>query len=114
MRLQNQMSGKTLDGYAAHSKTLDNDDDIIANTITIASLLPSSLVVSDPNKNLVSLSGITNQILTWTGSPTWQFPATSGTITSVTASAPLASSGGSTPNISIPLTSGTGTRVLLK
>lgn len=44
--------------------------------------------------------GSTGQVLTVTGGvPTWATPA-SGGVTSVTASSPLASSGGSTPNIS--------------
>ena len=42
----------------------------------------------------------TNQVLTWSGSQ-WQPVTPAGGVTEVTASAPLASSGGSTPNISL-------------
>jgi hypothetical protein len=47
--------------------------------------------------------GSSGQVLTsgGTGSPTWSTPA-SGTITAVTATAPVASSGGTAPNISMP------------
>lgn len=50
-----------------------------------------------------SLVGSSGQVLTsgGTGSPTWSTPA-SGTITAVTATAPVASSGGTAPNISMP------------
>lgn len=46
----------------------------------------------------------------WRGDGTWVTPAGGGTVTSVTSSAPLASSGGNTPNISltgvVPIASG--------
>jgi hypothetical protein len=55
----------------------------------------------------------TNATKLWTN---WNGTLTqigAGTVTSVTASAPLASSGGATPNITVPLTTGTGTTVVL-
>lgn len=45
------------------------------------------------NGNVLTLNAV--------GSPVWQPPATNGTVTSVTASLPLSSSGGTTPNISL-------------
>lgn len=59
-------------------------------------------------------AGTAGQVLTSNGSSsaqTWTTP-TVGTITSVTASSPLASSGGSTPNISISSSTGSGAVVL--
>lgn len=51
-------------------------------------------------------TGSNGQVLTLTaGIPSWTTPST-GTVTAVTASAPLASSGGSTPNITITQSSG--------
>ena len=59
-------------------------------------------------------SGTAGQVLTSNGpsaAQTWTTP-TIGTITSVTASSPLSSSGGSTPNISITSSTGSGAVVL--
>jgi len=50
-------------------------------------------------------------IYIWNGS-SWQAVGAGGTVTSVTASSPLASSGGTTPNISIASSTGTGAVVL--
>jgi hypothetical protein len=49
-----------------------------------------------------SAAGTTGQVLTsaGAGAPTWTTPTT-GTVTSVTASSPLASSGGATPNLTL-------------
>ena len=51
----------------------------------------------------VASAGTSGQVLTsaGAGAPTWQTPTT-GTVTSVTGTAPVASSGGTTPVISIP------------
>lgn len=56
--------------------------------------------------------GTNGQVLTSNGSSLlWQTPAT-GTVTSVSATSPLASSGGATPTISISSSTGTGAVVL--
>jgi hypothetical protein len=56
----------------------------------------------------VNVTGVTSgQVLTYNGSIWVPTTPTTGTVTSVTASAPLSSSGGSTPNITISQASGT-------
>ena len=56
--------------------------------------------------------GTTGQVLTSNGSTLYWTTPTTGTVTSVTASLPLVSSGGSTPNISCS-TTGSGTSLVL-
>lgn len=68
--------------------------------------------------NINSSTGTSGQVLTSNGSgstPTWQ-TATSGTVTSVTATSPMTSTGGATPNLALPITSaqvvyGTGSSI---
>ena len=66
---------------------------------------------------VLALNPTSGQVLTAavSGLPIWTTPPTptNGTITSVTASAPLSSSGGTTPNITLSSLTGTGSTVVL-
>lgn len=68
--------------------------------------LASSLVFNLPNS-----SGLTGQVLQTDGAGnlSWVTPIAGGSVNSVTASAPLTSSGGANPNISISVGTGVGT-----
>jgi len=76
-------------------------------TLTSSALLTQYGVVYGGGAGAVPVAtaaGTTGQVLTATtsGAPTWAAPATSGTVTSVTGTAPVVSSGGNTPAISMP------------
>jgi hypothetical protein len=76
-------------------------------TTSVTGVLP----VANGGTNL-SAAGSNGQVLTTVaGTPAWTTPST-GTVTTVTASSPLASSGGATPNISITSSTGSGAVVL--
>ncbi|MFO7637825.1 MAG: hypothetical protein R6X14_00750 [bacterium] len=79
----------------------------------LAGTYPNPTVAGLRGRTVATTAPSTNQVLTWSGSQ-WQPATPAGGVTSVTASAPLASSGGSTPNISLTGTvpverGGTGT-----
>ena len=79
--------------------------------LSLTSSVSGILPVANGGTNLNSV-GLEGQVLTtFLGVTAWITPTT-GTVTSVTASSPLASSGGATPNISITSSIGTGAVVL--
>jgi len=94
-------SGGTMTGNITHS----------ANTGDIYNGSSGAVTIQAPNSAITSYSlllptaqGTANQVLAQSGTPgtlTWASIGSLGGVTSVTATAPLASSGGTTPNLTI-------------
>ncbi|NDG29273.1 hypothetical protein EB118_04120 [bacterium] len=88
---------------------VDNDTRNTASNEAIFEALKNK---ADTNLQNLSFSGSNGNVLTLSGGiPVWAAPAAAG-VTSVSATAPLASSGGSTPTISITQVSGDANKVL--
>ncbi|MBA4276889.1 hypothetical protein [Flavobacterium sp.] len=78
----------------------------ISQTSTVSSVAGKTGIVTLATSDLtdVTLTGIaTGKVLTWNGTQWAPANVSAGTITSVTAASPLLSSGGSTPQISMPV-----------
>jgi len=101
-------------GYSPSQSLYVVGDIKATTTIDVANTKLTSSAGSALNLILPNATGTSGQVLTSTGSGTamtWTTPTT-GTVTSVAATSPLASSGGATPTISIASSTGTGSVVL--
>jgi hypothetical protein len=100
---------------------LKNAPTLIGPVIVEGDINAENLTLENPLPTLIGGTGLATigtagQVLSVnsTGTGLVYTSNTAGSVTSVSASSPLSSSGGSTPTISIPLTTGTGSTVVLK